>query len=69
MNDLPKISDCVSAEEFISAFDIYMDCFLISKSISLEDYESVKLKFLKLVLSKAAGYHALGVDGRKRISH
>lgn len=64
MNDLPKLSDYVSADEFISAFEIYMDCFLISKSIASEDHESVKLKFLKLILSKAAGYHALGVDGR-----
>ena len=64
MNDLPKLSDYVSADGFISAFEIYMDCFLISKSIASEDHESVKLKFLKLVLSKAAGYHALGVDGR-----
>lgn len=64
MNDLPKLRDYASADDFISAFEVYMDCFLISKSIASEDQESVKLKFLKLALSKAAGYHALGVDGR-----
>ena len=64
MDGLPKLCDYSSANEFLIAFELHMDCFLISKSIDKSAHNGVKLKFLKLAMSKAPGYNALGIDGR-----
>lgn len=64
MDRMPVISDYSTADEFITAFELHMDCFLLSKSIDKSEYDDVKLKFLKFAMSKAPGYNALGIDGR-----
>ena len=64
MDGLPKLCDFSSAGEFLIAFELHMDCFLLSKSIDKSAHNGVKLKFLKLAMSKAPGYNALGIDGR-----
>ena len=65
MEGLPKIADFTSAQEFLDHFEIYMDCFLLSKNIIKEDKAvDTKFKFLKYALSKSPGFSALKIDDK-----
>lgn len=63
MEGLPKIADFTSAQEFLDHFEIFMDCFLLSKNIIKEDKAAdIRFKFLKYALSKSPGFSALKID-------
>ena len=64
MDGIPKISDFSTAADFISAFELHMDCFLMTKSFDASEHDNIRVKFLKFAMSKSPGFNALGVDGR-----
>lgn len=65
MDGLPKVIDYDNAKEFLEQFDVYLDCFFVSKNITDQDKkEDIQLKFLKFSLSKSPAYGALSIDGR-----
>lgn len=64
MDAIPKVCDFSTATDFITAFELHMDCFLMTKSFDSKDHDDIRMKFLKFAMSKCPGYNALGVDGR-----
>lgn len=63
MEGLPNVADFTSAHEFLDHFEIYMECFLLSKNITKEDKAvDIKFKFLRYALSKSPGFSALKID-------